>query len=60
MHLLAHQDLALAVDLYRKHLPKGFVPKPSAALTKRYIMAHRMLGFERAVTLGQLLAQRKK
>lgn len=55
IHLLAHQDLALAVDLYRKHIPKGFTPEASAAITTRYIRVHRLLGFERAVRLGRAL-----
>lgn len=55
IHLLAHQDLAPAVDLYRKHIPKGFVPEASAAITNRYIRAHRLLGFEKAVQLGKLI-----
>jgi glycosyltransferase involved in cell wall biosynthesis len=55
MHLLAHIDLPLAVSLYHRHMPKGFVPEVSRAITKRYVIAHRLLGFERAVRLGRLL-----
>ena len=55
MHLLAHKDLALAVGLYQQHMYKDFAPEVSAAITKRYILAHQVLGFERAVRLGQLL-----
>lgn len=54
-HLLAHEDLPLASDLYRRHLSKGFVPRPGKAITPRYIMAHKLLGFERAVRLGRML-----
>ena len=53
--LAAHPHIELASELYRRHLPKGFVPEPSAAITKRYIIAHRMLGFRTAVQLGKLL-----
>jgi glycosyltransferase involved in cell wall biosynthesis len=55
MHLLAHIDLTLAVSLYHRHMPKGFVPEVSKAITTRYVIAHRLLGFERAVRLGRLL-----
>jgi glycosyltransferase involved in cell wall biosynthesis len=55
MHLLAHIDLPLAVSLYHRHMPKGFVPEVSMAITRRYVIAHRLLGFERAVRLGRLL-----
>lgn len=53
IHLLAQEDLPLALKLYQEHLPHGFVPAPSAAITARYIWAHRLLGFERAVRLGR-------
>jgi glycosyltransferase involved in cell wall biosynthesis len=55
IHLLAHEDLPVASELYRRYLPKGFLPEASAAITDRYILAHRLLGFERAVRLGHML-----
>jgi hypothetical protein len=53
IHLLAKDDLPLAVDLHRRHLPKGFAPRPSKAITPRYLLAHRLLGFRYASWLGQ-------
>lgn len=55
IHLLAQQDLTLAVKLYEQHIPQGFVPSQSAAITPRYVWAHRLLGFQRAVKLGRWL-----
>lgn len=57
IHLLAQQDLPLAVKLYAQHLPPGFIPLPSAAITYRYVWAHRLLGFQRAVRLGRWLGR---
>ena len=58
IHLLAQEDLPLAMKLYQEHIPAGFIPVPSAAITSRYIWAHRLLGFERAVRLGRRLKGR--
>lgn len=55
IHLLAHQDLNLAQGLYRQHIPKHFRPLPSAAISRKYVQAHRLLGFVGAVRLGKLL-----
>ena len=57
IHLLARQDLKKAVDLYRQLLPHGFVPQPGPAITRRYVMTHRLLGFPRAAKLGALLGR---
>lgn len=55
IHLLAHQDMNLAQGLYRQHIPKRFKPLPSAAISRKYVQAHRLLGFGGAVWLGKLL-----
>ena len=55
IHVIAQDDLDLASKLYRRHLPKDFVPQRSRAITARYLAAHRLLGFEQAVRLGRLI-----
>lgn len=55
IHLLAHQNMNLAQGLYRQHIPKRFKPLPSAAISRKYVAAHQVLGFGWAVRLGKLL-----
>ncbi len=59
IHLLAQQDPALAMKLHRDHIPKNFQPEISAAITARYALVHRILGFEKAALLGKLLGRSK-
>jgi glycosyltransferase involved in cell wall biosynthesis len=59
IHLLAKLEPGLAMKLHRDHIPKNFQPGISAAITARYALVHRILGFEKAVLLGRLLGRSK-
>lgn len=48
-------DPATAITLYERHLPADFVPGPSSATGRGYLLLHRLFGFERANRLRRLL-----
>ncbi|MBX2980209.1 MAG: glycosyltransferase family 2 protein [Flavobacteriales bacterium] len=53
IRVLYLHDPKTALELFDRHIPKNFVPKPSPATGWLYVLAYRVLGFRRAQSLSQ-------
>lgn len=54
LRILATYDIDAAVALFKRHIGRGFVPEVGRAITERYVLLYKLLGFRQAERLLQL------